>query len=150
MKKLTMAIAAAGLALACVSVGVQAADPAAANDPGRDWRIALYNAQKKGAPDQDQSIHLTPQQKEEVVRDQKDQEKVDPTDVHQQGRDWRIALYNAQKKGAPDQDQSIHLTPQQKEEVVRDQKDQEKVDPTDVHQQGRDWRIALQNAAANK
>ena len=115
MKKLTMAIAAAGLALACVSVGVQAADPAAANDPGRDWRIALYNAQKKGAPDQDQSIHLTAQQKEEVV-----------------------------------QDQSIHLTAQQKEEVVQDQKDQEKVDPNDVHQQGRDWRIALQNAAANK
>ena len=79
MKKLTMAIAAAGLALACVSVGVQAADPAAANDPGRDWRIALYNAQKK----------------EEVVQDQKDQEKVDPNDVHQQGRDWRIALQNA-------------------------------------------------------
>ncbi|HJI73082.1 MAG TPA: hypothetical protein OIM03_02190 [Veillonellaceae bacterium] len=95
MKKLTMAIAAAGLALACVSVGVQAADPAAANDPGRDWRIALYNAQKKGAPDQDQSIHLTAQQKEEVVQDQKDQEKVDPNDVHQQGRDWRIALQNA-------------------------------------------------------
>ena len=91
MKKLTMAIAAAGLALACVSVGVQAAD----NDPGRDWRIALYNAQKKGAPDQDQSIHLTAQQKEEVVQDQKDQEKVDPNDVHQQGRDWRIALQNA-------------------------------------------------------
>ena len=48
MKKITMALAAAGIALSCISMGVQAADGTAAGDPGRDWRIALYNAEKKG------------------------------------------------------------------------------------------------------
>ena len=100
MKKLTMAIAAAGLALACVSVGVQAADPAAANDPGRDWRIALYNAQKKGAPDQDQSIHLTAQQKEEVVQDQKDQEKEQDQNQAQQDQKQKQQEQKVSKEDA--------------------------------------------------
>ena len=52
MKKITMALAAAGIALSCISMGVQAADGTAAGDPGRDWRSALYNAEKKGQPDQ--------------------------------------------------------------------------------------------------
>lgn len=49
MKKVTMALAAAGIALSCISMGVQAADGTAAGDPGRDWRIALYNAEKKAS-----------------------------------------------------------------------------------------------------
>ena len=66
MKKITMALAAAGIALSCISMGVQAADGTAAGDPGRDWRIALYNAEKKGQPDQNQDIHLSAQQKADV------------------------------------------------------------------------------------
>ena len=85
MKKITMALAAAGIALSCISMGVQAADGTAAGDPGRDWRIALYNAEKKGQPDQNQDIHLSAQQNADV------------NDVHQLGRDWRIALKNAGK-----------------------------------------------------
>ena len=36
-----MALAGAAIALSCVAIGVQAAEPTAAGDPGRDWRIAL-------------------------------------------------------------------------------------------------------------
>ncbi|WP_297016066.1 hypothetical protein [uncultured Dialister sp.] len=97
MKKLTMALAGAAIALSCVAIGVQAAEPTAAGDPGRDWRIALYNAEKKGAPDQDQSIHLTASEKAEVESNKDAVQKADVNDVHQQGRDWRIALKNAGK-----------------------------------------------------
>ena len=69
----------------------------AAGDPGRDWRIALYNAEKKGQPDQNQDIHLSAQQKADVESNKDAVQKADVNDVHQQGRDWRIALKNAGK-----------------------------------------------------
>lgn len=97
MKKVTMALAAAGIALSCISMGVQAADSTAAGDPGRDWRIALYNAEKKGQPDQNQDIHLTAREKADVESNKDAVQKADVNDVHQQGRDWRIALKNAGK-----------------------------------------------------
>lgn len=97
MKKITMALAAAGIALSCISMGVQAADGTAAGDPGRDWRIALYNAEKKGQPDQNQDIHLSAQQKADAESNKDAVQKADVNDVHQQGRDWRIALKNAGK-----------------------------------------------------
>lgn len=97
MKKITMALVAAGIALSCISMGVQAADGTAAGDPGRDWHIALYNAEKKGQPDQNQDIHLSAQQKADVESNKDAVQIADVNDVHQQGRDWRIALKNAGK-----------------------------------------------------
>lgn len=97
MKKLTVAVAAATIALSCVAFGVQAADQSNAGDPGRDWRIALYNAKHKGQPDQDQSIHLDAQQKADAEEGKDTVKQADVNDVHQQGRDWRIALKNAGK-----------------------------------------------------
>lgn len=82
MKKVTMALAAAGIALSCISMGVQAADSTAAGDPGRDWRIALYNAEKKGQPDQNQDIHLTAQEKADVESNKDAVQKADVNDVH--------------------------------------------------------------------
>lgn len=97
MKKSVVALVLAGVAASCISFGAYAADDqTAANDPGRDWRIALYNAREKGQPDQNQDIHLTAQEKADVEAN-KDRTEVDANDVHQGGRDWRIALKNAGK-----------------------------------------------------
>ena len=96
MKKTTMLLAGAAIAMSCISMGVQAADQTG-SDPGRDWRIAIYNANRKGQPDQNQDIHLTAEQKADVNANKDKVEKPDVNDVHQQGRDWRIALKNAGK-----------------------------------------------------
>ena len=88
MKKITLALAAAEIALSCISMGVQAADGTAAGDPGRDWRIALYNAEKKGQPDQNQDIHLSAQQKADVESNKDAVQKADVNDVHQLVNDF--------------------------------------------------------------